>query len=144
MSDEARPLIVAQREAALVERGIEPHPGSIVDYCPMCRVPVRLSPKSQKTLANREGATFVCDVCMETKVMPEMRKAGHPVRFFATNEEGLRRLTDVAARAGLDNVPLGQWEAPDCEFCAGGDHEACLGQGCGCRPCQTDGPVRGL
>ncbi len=145
MSDEeVEPLIIAQREADLVERGVKPWPGSIVDYCPFCKVPVRLSPKSQKTLVNRDGATFVCNVCMETKLMPEIRKSGNPIGFYATNEEDLKRMTDAAERAGLGNIPLGTWEASPCEPCENGSHQACFGQGCGCRPCQTAGPVRGL
>lgn len=144
MSDETKPLIIAQREAALVERGVEPYPGSIVDYCPGCKVPVRLSPKSQKTLANQEGAAFVCDVCLETKLMPKMREAGHPVEFYATNEEDMQRIAAAAERAGLANIPLGTWEVPPCEPCESGSHRACFGQGCGCKPCQTGSPVSGL
>lgn len=144
MSDGTKPMIVAQREAALVERGVEPYPGSIVDYCPMCKEPVRLSPKSQKTLANQDGAVFACDVCVETKLMPQMREAGHPVQFFATNEEDMRRMAEAAERAGLAALPLGTWEAAPCEPCGNGSHGACFGQGCGCGPCQTGSPVRGL
>lgn len=144
MSDEeVKAIIIAQREADLVERGIKPYPGSIVDYCPMCRTPVRLSPKSQKSIKNR-GAMFVCPLCMETKVMPDAAAKGEVMSLQATNHEDLKRCTDMAERAGHDAIPLGQWEAPECEPCKNGSHQACFGQGCGCKPCQTAGPVRGL
>lgn len=144
MSDEeVKAIILAQLESDLVARGVKPYPGSIVDYCPMCRVPVRLSPKSQKSIKNR-GATFVCPLCMETKVIPKISAGGDTMSFQATNHEDLKRFTDMAERAGHAALPLGEWEAPTCEPCENGSHQACFGQGCGCRPCQTGGPVRGL
>ncbi len=137
MSDDEVVIIIAQRESDLVARGITPYPGSIVDYCPTCRTPVRLSPKSQKTIKNRR-ATFRCPLCMETKILPAM-KPGNPVVMHATNMEDFRRVAAMVERAGRVAIPLTQQDAPICEPCEISNHDGCFGQGCGCKPCQTDG-----
>lgn len=138
-----RPLIVAKREADLRAKGIDGHPGSIVDYCPVCRAAVRLSPKSQKSMANL-AAIFICTLCMETRVMPVMRERGDLISMHTNNEQDAKMFADMSERAGLDFLHLGTGPAQICPSCETGDHDACFGQGCGCKPCFTNGPVKGL
>ncbi|NGX53800.1 MAG: hypothetical protein K1000chlam4_00520 [Chlamydiae bacterium] len=137
------PSYAVRLKTLVRERGVEPYPGSIVDYCPLCKVEVRISPKSQKSIKNR-GAVFFCPLCMETKVLPAMNESGNEIVMQASNQEDLDRFANMAARAGSVTIPLGQIDAPICESCDAARHSACFGQGCGCRPCQTAGPVAGL
>lgn len=138
-----RPLIVAKRTADLRAKGIDGHPGSIVDYCPICRAEVRLSPKSQKSIANLNAA-FMCTLCMETRVMPIFRVRGDLISMHTNNEQDAKMFADMSERAGLDFLHLRTGPAPICDPCEHGSHDACLGQGCGCKPCFSHGPVRGL
>lgn len=143
MSDDERvPVIFAKRERDLVADGIKPYPGSIVGYCEHCRVPIRLSPKSQKTMKNK-GAKAYCPSCMETQVLANM-KDDDDIVFYGRDPKDLQRMLDAAHRKGFASIPLGHYKADVCIPCACGNHDQCEGQTCGCSPCQTDGPVAGL
>jgi len=89
MSVETAPVtLVAATLKSIEAKGQPRTPGSVVEYCGGCKVPVSLGPKGQSEIAARPGSRVLCTDCAVVAVKNMKRAKGNiEVRNLRTGSE---------------------------------------------------------
>ncbi len=137
MSDRPKDVefVICHVEKEIAARGIEPHAGSIVDYCKQCKRGCRVSPKSQRWMKQREGSYVICRACYDV-IVAGMDPSSIVTCEFTT-EEDYNDWMKTHAKHGHTPLFAIRGKPSPCTECAMGNHDNCDGGACGCTPCSS-------